>query len=54
MPFFLRRQQLQANYWVNLMGQRCDHPVKATIQVSWEATIQVSWEREMASFQSFG
>lgn len=46
MPLCLRRKQLQANYWVNLMGQRCDHPVKITIQTSWE--------REVASLSSFG
>lgn len=28
MPLCLRRKQLQANYWVNLMDQRDDHPVK--------------------------
>lgn len=27
MPLYLQRKQLQANYWVNLMGQRDDHPV---------------------------
>ena len=45
MPLCLRRKQLQANYWVSLMGQRDDHPVKITIQESWE--------REVARLPSF-
>ena len=32
MPLWLRRKQLLANYWVNLMGQREDHPVRVATQ----------------------
>ncbi|KAL2088359.1 hypothetical protein ACEWY4_015258 [Coilia grayii] len=46
MPLGLRRKQLQANYWVNLMGQRPDHPVREVIGPSWE--------REVANTASFG
>ena len=46
MPLCLRRKQLQADYWVSLMGQRGDHPV--------QITIQESWDREVARLPSVG
>lgn len=46
MALCLLRKQLQANYWVNLMVQRWDHPVKIAIQTTWE--------REVARLPSFG
>ena len=46
MPLWLRRKQLLANYWVNLMGQREDHPVRVATQASWE--------RGVAKLSSFG
>ena len=39
MPLGVRRRQLQANYWVNLMGQQPNHPVRNVIEPSWESVV---------------
>lgn len=32
MPLHIRRQQLMANYWVNLKGHNNNHPVKKVLE----------------------
>lgn len=46
MPQWFRRKQLVANYWINVRGQRDDHPTKGVLLVSWE--------KEKAQMGTFG
>ncbi len=36
MPLFLRRQKLAMAYWINLQGQRDNHPVREVLNDCWE------------------
>ena len=36
MPLDLRRDQLMANYWVNLRGHGDSHPTKGVLRDCWE------------------